>query len=143
MGNPDFGLVDEPKEGLAPFLRREVRDMHEGISKTGVSILLVEHNFKMALSLARRVYVIKKACCAFVGTAEELAAREDIREECLSSLPISRMWKPSAAGRRSRRPESPKQGERLEEVLGHRSPSQLSVQSPHGQEKILERVFKL
>jgi len=83
MGNPDLILVDEPTEGLAPLVKKEVRDMLERISKTGVSILLVEHNFKIALSLAQRVYVMKKACCAFVGTAEELASREDIRRKYL------------------------------------------------------------
>ena len=83
MGNPDLILVDEPTEGLAPLLRKEVRDMLESISKTGVSILLVEHNFKVAMSLASRVYVMKKACCAFAGTVEELAARDDIREKYL------------------------------------------------------------
>jgi branched-chain amino acid transport system ATP-binding protein len=83
MGNPDLVLVDEPTEGLAPLLKKEVRDMLESISGTGVSILLVEHNFKIALSLAKRVYVMKKACCAFAGTAEELASRDDIRGKYL------------------------------------------------------------
>jgi len=83
MGNPDLILVDEPTEGLAPLLKKEVRDMLESISKTGVSILLVEHNFKIALSLAKRVYVMKKACCAFAGTAEDLASRDDIRGKYL------------------------------------------------------------
>jgi branched-chain amino acid transport system ATP-binding protein len=83
MGNPDLILVDEPTEGLAPLLRKEVRDMLASISKTGVSILLVEQNFKVAMSLARRVYVMKKASCAFTGTVEELAARDDIREKYL------------------------------------------------------------
>lgn len=83
MGNPDLLLVDEPTEGLAPLLKKEVRDMLDSISKTGVSILLVEHNFKIALSLAKRVYIMKKGSCAFTGTAEELASREDIRKKYL------------------------------------------------------------
>jgi branched-chain amino acid transport system ATP-binding protein len=83
MGNPDLILVDEPTEGLAPLLRKEVQDMLASISMTGVSILLVEQNFKVAISLAKRVYVMKKACCAFAGTVEELAARDDIREKYL------------------------------------------------------------
>ena len=57
--------------------------MLKSISKTGVSILLVEQNFKVAMFLAKRVYVMKKACCAFAGTVEELAARNDIREKYL------------------------------------------------------------
>jgi branched-chain amino acid transport system ATP-binding protein len=83
MGNPDLILVDEPTEGLAPLLRKEVRDMLEGISKTGVSILLVEHNLKVAMSLAQRVYVMKKGCVAFAGTVAELAAHDEIRGKYL------------------------------------------------------------
>jgi branched-chain amino acid transport system ATP-binding protein len=83
MGNPDLILVDEPTEGLAPLLVKEVRNMLEGINKVGVSILLVEHNFKVAMSLARRVYVMKKAQLAFEGTVEELAAQHEIREKYL------------------------------------------------------------
>jgi branched-chain amino acid transport system ATP-binding protein len=83
MGNPELLLVDEPTEGLSPLLVREVRDMLEDIKKTGVSILLVEHNLKVAMSLAQRLYVMKKAEVAFTGTAEELDARPDIREKYL------------------------------------------------------------
>jgi branched-chain amino acid transport system ATP-binding protein len=83
MGNPELLLVDEPTEGLAPFLVREVRDMLEGISKTGVSILLVEHNVKVALSLAHRVYLMKKAQLAFTGTAAELEANQEIKSQYL------------------------------------------------------------
>lgn len=83
MGNPELVLVDEPTEGLAPFVVKEVRDMLENINKTGVSILLVEHNVKVAMSLARRVYLMKKAQLAFAGTVEELAARREIREKYL------------------------------------------------------------
>lgn len=83
MGNPELILVDEPTEGLAPFVVKEVRDMLEGINKTGVSILLVEHNLKVAMSLAQRVYLMKKAQLAFQGTVEELAAQHEIREKYL------------------------------------------------------------
>jgi branched-chain amino acid transport system ATP-binding protein len=83
MGNPDLLLVDEPTEGLAPLLVWEVRDMLENIKKTGVAILLVEHNLKVAMSLAQRIYVMKKAEVAFEGTGEELDARPEIREKYL------------------------------------------------------------
>jgi branched-chain amino acid transport system ATP-binding protein len=83
MGNPELLLVDEPTEGLAPFLVREVRDMLEGIGKTGVAILLVEHNVKVALSLAHRVYLMKKAQLAFTGTAAELEANHEIKAQYL------------------------------------------------------------
>jgi len=83
MGNPELLLVDEPTEGLAPLLVWEVRDMLENIKKTGVAILLVEHNLKVAISLAQRIYVMKKAEVAFAGTVAELDARPDIREKYL------------------------------------------------------------
>ncbi len=83
MGNPELIMVDEPTEGLAPFLVKEVRDMLEDINQTGVSILFVEHNLKVAMSLAHRLYLMGKAYLAFTGTVEELDARPEIREKYL------------------------------------------------------------
>ena len=83
MGNPQLLMVDEPTEGLAPILVKEVRDMLKDINKTGVSILFVEHNLKVAMSLAQRVYLMGKAVLAFTGTVEELNARPEIRAKYL------------------------------------------------------------
>jgi len=83
MGNPELLLVDEPTEGLAPLLVKEVRDILENINKAGVSILLVEHNLKVALSLADRVYLMGKAHIGFVGTTEELQANPEARQKYL------------------------------------------------------------
>jgi branched-chain amino acid transport system ATP-binding protein len=83
MGSPELIMVDEPTEGLAPFLVKEVRDMLEDINQTGVSILFVEHNLKVAMSLAHRLYLMGKAYLAFTGTVEELDARPEIREKYL------------------------------------------------------------
>ena len=83
MGNPDLLLVDEPTEGLAPLLVKEVRDILEEINKAGVSILLVEHNIKVALSLANRIYLMGKAHIGFAGTPEELEAHPEMREKYL------------------------------------------------------------
>ncbi len=83
MGNPDLLLVDEPTEGLAPVMVQEVRDILKEINKTGVSILLVEHNLKVAMSLADRVYLMGKAHLGFTGTKEELDARPDVRAKYL------------------------------------------------------------
>ena len=57
--------------------------MLEGINKVSVSILLVGRNFKVAMSLARRVYMMKKAQLAFEGTVEELAPHREIQEKYL------------------------------------------------------------
>jgi branched-chain amino acid transport system ATP-binding protein len=83
MGNPDLLLVDEPTEGLAPVMVMEVRDIRRQINTPGVSILLVEHNLKVAMSLADRVYLMGKAHLGFTGTKEELDARPDIRAKFL------------------------------------------------------------
>ena len=83
MGNPDLLLVDEPTEGLAPVMVQEVRDILRQINKAGVSILLVEHNLKVAMSLADRVYLMGKAHLGFTGTKQELEARPDIRAKYL------------------------------------------------------------
>ena len=83
MGNPSLMLVDEPTEGLAPLMVQEVRNVLFEINQAGVSILLVEHNLKVALSLAHRVYLMGKAHIGFNGTVEELKENRTVREKYL------------------------------------------------------------
>jgi branched-chain amino acid transport system ATP-binding protein len=83
MGNPAVLLVDEPTEGLAPLMVKEVRDVLAEINKAGVAIVVVEHNLKVAMSLAHRVYLMGKAHVGFSGTVAELSARPDIRARYL------------------------------------------------------------
>jgi branched-chain amino acid transport system ATP-binding protein len=83
MGNPTLLLVDEPTEGLAPLMVKEVRNVLFEINQAGVSILLVEHNLKVALSLAHRVYLMGKAHIGFDGTVEELKDNRKARERYL------------------------------------------------------------
>lgn len=83
MGNPELLLVDEPTEGLAPLMVKEVRDVLAEINKAGVSIFLVEHNLKVAMSLAHRIYLMGKAHVGFSGTVEELQANPEIRAKYL------------------------------------------------------------
>lgn len=83
MGNPTLLLVDEPTEGLAPLMVKEVRNVLYEINQAGVSILLVEHNLKVALSLAHRVYLMGKAHIGFGGTVEELKDNKKAREKYL------------------------------------------------------------
>ena len=85
MGNPRLLLVDEPTEGLAPLMKEEVRNILAEINEAGVSILLVEHNLRIALSLAHRVYLIGKAHIGYEGTAEELHDHREIREKYLET----------------------------------------------------------
>ena len=83
MGNPKLLLVDEPTEGLAPLMVQEVRNVLEEINKAGVSILLVEHNLKVALSLAHRVYLMGKAHIGYSGSVEELKNNNEVRAKYL------------------------------------------------------------
>lgn len=83
MGNPRLLLVDEPTEGLAPLMVEEVRKVLAEINRAGVSILMVEHNLKVALSLASRVYLMGKAHIGFKGSVEELRDNKQVREKYL------------------------------------------------------------
>ncbi|MBN1474164.1 MAG: ABC transporter ATP-binding protein [Syntrophaceae bacterium] len=83
MGNPKLLLVDEPTEGLAPLMVKEVRNVLADINKAGVSILLVEHNLNVALSLASRIYLMGKAHIGFEGTVEELKCDDEARQKYL------------------------------------------------------------
>ena len=83
MGNPRLLMVDEPTEGLSPVMVKEVRDVLKQISKSGIAILLVEHNLKVAMSLADRVYLMGKAHLGFTGTIAELDADPEVRAKYL------------------------------------------------------------
>ena len=83
IGKPQLLLVDEPTEGLSPVMVKEVRDVLAEIGKSGISILLVEHNLKVAMSLADRVYLMGKAHLGFTGTVAELDANPDMRTKYL------------------------------------------------------------
>ncbi len=83
MGDPDFVMIDEPTEGLAPKIVEQVGDMLEMIAKRGVAILLVEQKLTIALRIATRVYVMGHGRMVFEGTPDELMANEAIRKEWL------------------------------------------------------------
>ena len=83
MGNPTLLLVDEPTEGLAPLMVKEVRDVLAEINRAGVSVLLVEHNIKVALSLAHGCYLMGKAHIGFEGTVQALKDNPAAREKYL------------------------------------------------------------
>ena len=83
MGNPVLLLVDEPTEGLAPLLVDQVRDVLRQINQAGVSVLLTEHNMRVALSLAHRVYLMGKGHIGFSGTVDELNSEPEIKSKYL------------------------------------------------------------
>ena len=83
MSRPRLLLLDEPSMGLAPLLIREIFHIIVDINKTGTTVLLVEQNANMALSIAHRAYVLETGRIALSGDAKELAASEEVRKAYL------------------------------------------------------------
>lgn len=83
MSRPKLLLLDEPSMGLAPLLIREIFDIIVDINKEGTTVLLVEQNANMALSIASRAYVLETGRITLSGAAKELAASEDVRKAYL------------------------------------------------------------
>ena len=76
-------LVDEPTEGLAPLVAESVLQMLSAISLAGMTILMVEQNYKAALKLAGGFYIMSKGRMVFQGNGDELIAAEDVRKKYL------------------------------------------------------------
>lgn len=83
MSRPEILLMDEPSMGLAPLLVKEIFDIIRNINSEGTTILLVEQNAKMALSVANRAYVIETGSIVMSGTGEELAKSDEIKRAYL------------------------------------------------------------
>jgi branched-chain amino acid transport system ATP-binding protein len=79
MARPKLLLLDEPSMGLAPLLVKTIFRIIEEINKTGTTILLVEQNANMALSIADRAYVIETGKIVIAGSSEELNQSDQIR----------------------------------------------------------------
>ena len=83
MGNPQVILVDEPTEGLAPLIVKDVLEMLNTVRKSGVTVLMVEQNFKAAIKVADRYYIMGKGHIVFEGNTEQLLAAEGVRKTYL------------------------------------------------------------
>ena len=84
MGNPDLILVDEPTEGLAPLLVKEVRKLILAIAETGTTILLSEQNIKFSLKSSKRVYIIEKGEIQYEDSVESLRENEAVMKKYLA-----------------------------------------------------------
>lgn len=83
MSRPKLLLMDEPSMGLAPLLVNEIFSIIKDINSTGTTVLLVEQNANMALSIANRAYVLETGKIVLSGNAAELAASEEVRKAYL------------------------------------------------------------
>ena len=83
MSRPRLLLLDEPSMGLAPLLVKEIFSIIKEINASGTTVLLVEQNANMALSIAHKAYVIETGRIILSGDAKELAASEEVRKAYL------------------------------------------------------------
>ena len=83
MGNPILILLDEPSEGLAPIIVREVMNIVLELTATNLTTILVEQNSMLALRVCKRVFVLDDGKIVHKGTAEELTANEELKKQLL------------------------------------------------------------
>jgi branched-chain amino acid transport system ATP-binding protein len=84
MTNADLLLMDEPSEGLAPLVLREIRNIIGKLKRSGFSILLVEQNFRMVLTLSDYVYILSKGEIVLGSTPAELKNNDEAKSRYLS-----------------------------------------------------------
>ena len=83
MSHPKLLMLDEPSMGLAPILGEQIFDIIRELHRSGTTILLVEQNAQMALSVADRAYVLETGKISLSGTGAELAASDSVRKAYL------------------------------------------------------------
>jgi branched-chain amino acid transport system ATP-binding protein len=83
MSHPKLLMLDEPSMGLAPILVEQIFDIIINLHKAGTTILLVEQNAQMALSIANRAYVLETGEITLSGTGEELKQSDRVRQAYL------------------------------------------------------------
>lgn len=83
MSNPSILLMDEPSMGLSPLLVKEIFEIIEEVHKQGITVLLVEQNAKMALSISDRAYVLETGHISMSGPAGELLNNEKVKKAYL------------------------------------------------------------
>lgn len=83
MGNPDLLLLDEPSEGLAPLIVRELQSRVIKLRDQGETILLAEQNFQFCVETCSRVYILEKGQIAWQGPIEDLKNNEELKARYL------------------------------------------------------------
>ena len=82
MGNPEFLLLDEPTEGLAPALVHSLKNTIMRLKEVGLTVLLAEQNVKFTLTLSEYGYIIDNGRICYRGSVKELIENEDVRKTC-------------------------------------------------------------
>jgi branched-chain amino acid transport system ATP-binding protein len=82
MGNPEFLLLDEPTEGLAPVLVRSFGDTIKTLKDSGLTVLLAEQNVQFTLSLSDNGYIIDDGRICYQGEVDDLIGNEDVKKMC-------------------------------------------------------------
>ena len=83
MGDPELIMIDEPTEGLAPLIVKQVGELISEIARRGLAILLVEQKLSIALDISKRVYVMGHGRIVFEGTPADLKANQQVRHDWL------------------------------------------------------------
>ncbi len=83
MSKPELLMLDEPSMGLAPILVQEIFDIIKALNKNGTTVLLVEQNASMALSIADRGYVLETGTITKTGSGQDLLHDDDVRKAYL------------------------------------------------------------
>ena len=85
MSNPKIVLMDEPSMGLSPLLVKEIFKIIKTLHKNGITVLLVEQNAKMALSISDRAYVLETGGISMSGKASDLLKDENVKKAYLGA----------------------------------------------------------
>jgi len=85
MARPKMLLLDEPSMGLSPILVKEIFSIIQEVNRQGVTVLLVEQNAKMALSISNRAYVLETGRIVMEGSAQELMENDKIKKAYLGA----------------------------------------------------------
>ena len=83
MGDPELIMIDEPTEGLAPLIVKQVGELISEIARRGLAILLVEQKLSIALDISKRVYVMGHGRIVFEGKPADLKANQQVRHDWL------------------------------------------------------------
>ena len=84
MGNPELILLDEPSEGLAPLIVREVMNLIKELTELNITTILVEQNAPMALRVCSKVFILENGKNAYEGASSELSSDKELMHRFLS-----------------------------------------------------------